>query len=244
MAKPSRKILIACGLLREAKLLSGPNILCVPGGGDAARLEAALEARAAEASMILSCGIAGALDPALKVGDVVAYSPNKPLPFRGGVGGGAVPASASLADSPHPNPSPEEEGLAMAFPGAQSGPIIGQDHIAASVAEKAALHAQTGALAVDMETHIAARVAARHGLPFAAIRVISDTAHEALPPAAMVGMKPDGSMALGKVLASLARNPVQLPALIRTGRHAEVSFRVLGEVGVRLREFVATTAAL
>ena len=234
-------ILIACGLVREAKLLSGPGIACVPGGGDAAWLEAALEASAAEASMILSCGIAGALDPALKVGDVVAYSPNKPLSFRGGDRGGAVPASGSLVDSPHPNPSPEEEGLAMAFPGAQPGLIIGQDHIAASVAEKAALHAQTGALAVDMETHIAARVAARHGLPFAAIRVISDTAHEALPPAALVGMNPDGSMALGKVLASLARTPAQLPALIRTGRNAEIAFGVLGEVGESLRELVTST---
>ena len=129
----------------------------------------------------------------------------------------------------------------MAFPGAQPGLIIGQDHIAASVAEKAALHAQTGALAVDMETHIAARVAARHGLPFAAIRVISDTAHEALPPAALVGMNPDGSMALGKVLASLARTPAQLPALIRTGRNAEIAFGVLGEVGESLRELVTST---
>ncbi|MCX8477176.1 MAG: glycine--tRNA ligase subunit beta [Sphingomonas sp.] len=35
----------------------------------------------------------------------------KPLPFRGGVGGGAVPQAASPADRPHPNPSPEGEGL-------------------------------------------------------------------------------------------------------------------------------------
>jgi len=36
----------------------------------------------------------------------------KPLPFRGGVGGGAVQHSdAVLAALPHPNPSPEGEGL-------------------------------------------------------------------------------------------------------------------------------------
>ncbi|WP_242182347.1 glycine--tRNA ligase subunit beta [Sphingomonas sp. CARO-RG-8B-R24-01] len=36
----------------------------------------------------------------------------KPLPFRGGVGGGAVPASeGQIAEPPHPNPSPEGEGL-------------------------------------------------------------------------------------------------------------------------------------
>jgi DNA replication and repair protein RecF len=35
----------------------------------------------------------------------------KPLPFRGGVGGGAVRQATSPADRPHPNPSPEGEGL-------------------------------------------------------------------------------------------------------------------------------------
>jgi tRNA (guanine37-N1)-methyltransferase len=35
----------------------------------------------------------------------------KPLPFRGGVGGGDCPSDAVFADSPHPNPSPEGEGL-------------------------------------------------------------------------------------------------------------------------------------
>ncbi len=34
-----------------------------------------------------------------------------PLPFRGGVGGGASPAGAGYGDGPHPNPSPEGEGL-------------------------------------------------------------------------------------------------------------------------------------
>ncbi len=35
----------------------------------------------------------------------------KPLPFRGGVGGGGSPIGAAFADSPHPNPSPGGEGL-------------------------------------------------------------------------------------------------------------------------------------
>ncbi|MBL0923949.1 MAG: DNA mismatch repair endonuclease MutL [Sphingomonadaceae bacterium] len=34
-----------------------------------------------------------------------------PLPFRGGVGGGAYPAGVAFAGRPHPNPSPEGEGL-------------------------------------------------------------------------------------------------------------------------------------
>ena len=108
--------------------------------------------------------------------------------------------------------------------------MTGQDRIAATVEDKRALLRRTGAIAVDMESHVAARVAARHQLPFAAIRIISDTAGEALPPAALVGMASDGGMALGAVLISLARRPAQLPALIRTGRNAGIALRELARV--------------
>jgi len=55
-------------------------------------------------------GVAG-LWPCRREGDDVVISA-KPLPFRGGVGGGAVPVSAGqIAELPHPNPSPEGEGL-------------------------------------------------------------------------------------------------------------------------------------
>ena len=75
-----------------------------------------------------------------------------------------------------------------------------------------------------MESHIAERVARERGLPFGVIRVISDGADAALPPVALVAMRPDGGIALGAVLASLARDPRQLPALLRTGRQADRHF--------------------
>ena len=108
-------------------------------------------------------------------------------------------------------------------------------------AAKAALYASTGALAVDMESHVAAAFAAEHGLPFVALRVISDGADRALPKAAQAGMKKDGGMDILAVLRELAKDPRQLPALIRTGREAEVAFQrlkllrrhdLLGRLGV------------
>ncbi len=47
------------------------------------------------------------------VGDEVRIALLKPLPFRGGVWGGAYQShrDRSLASPPHPNPSPEGEGL-------------------------------------------------------------------------------------------------------------------------------------
>ncbi len=122
-----------------------------------------------------------------------------------------------------------------------TGAIAGSDVMVVDAAAKAALHAATGALAVDMESHVAAAFAAEHGIPFAALRVISDGADRALPKAAQAGMKADGGMDVLAVVKALARDPRQLPALIRTGREAEVAFRrlallnrhdLLGRLGV------------
>jgi hypothetical protein len=111
--------------------------------------------------------------------------------------------------------------------GARLGPIAGSDIMVVDAPAKAALQAATGALAVDMESHIAARVAARRGLPFAAARTISDGSDRALPKAAQAGMRPDGGMDVGAVIAQLGRRPWELPALIRTGMEAETAFRAL-----------------
>lgn len=238
-------ILIATGLRREARLMAGPGVMVIAGGGDAARLERELEMLAGSASAILSSGLAGALDPSLKIGDVVIGS-IAPSPPRGeGWGEGErASARARTSDSaghPLPTLSLKEEGLRgmlqRSVPEAYLGLIIGSDVPIATASDKAATFSQTSALAVDMESHIAARVAARHGLPFAALRVISDAADTTLPPAALAGMRPDGGIAIGAILASLVQNPTQLPELIRTARDAEKAFGALGRVHDVLRGF-------
>ncbi len=217
-------ILVATGLHKEAGILRGPGVVVVAGGGDGVRLERELEAAAKDATAILSCGLAGALAPELKAGDIVLGE------LFPGEGRGPV-ASGPILGPGLRRGTDIVGSLGQLLPKAHIGDVTVSDTIIASIAEKRALYAKTGALAVDMESHIAARVAARHNLPFAIIRVISDSANEALPPAALVGMKPEGGMALGAVLASLARNPAQLPALIRTGIHAGRAFSELRRVG-------------
>ena len=84
--------------------------------------------------------------------------------------------------------------------------------------EKARLYRETGALTVDMESHVVAQAARRHGLKFAVLRVVSDTASANLPSAVLDGLKPDGDPNLAGVLKGLARRPRGLPGLIRLGR--------------------------
>jgi nucleoside phosphorylase len=191
-------ILVATGTALEARLMVAPDVMVIAGGGDGVRLERQLEAAAGGAKLIVSSGLAGGLDPALKPGDVI------------------LAGDAALI-----------ERLRPLLPEAKIGGVFGSDVAIGSVAAKAEARTRSGALAVDMESHIARRIAQRHGLPFLAARVISDGADHALPPAALVGMKPDGAIALGAVLASLARHPRQLPALIRTARDAETAFGAL-----------------
>ena len=211
------RLIAVTGLKREAQILAGPGVLAIPGGGRSGALEAALEAAlggaAREARGIISIGIAGALADDLSPGDWVV-------------------AESVIADGEAlPTHEAWRNGLLARLPGATAGAFLGWDAMVTDAAEKLRLRHATDAIAVDMESHVAARVAQRLGLPFAAARVISDAAGRSLPAAVTVGMRPDGGMALGPVLAALARDPRQLPGLIRTGLETERAFRALAQAG-------------
>jgi adenosylhomocysteine nucleosidase len=204
-------ILAVTGLRREARIIEGPGVTAVAGGGRAGALETALRSVATGAEAVISIGIGGALALGLWPGDWVVAT----RVIAGGVETSTDPAWTAQ--------------LATRLPGARMGSILGSDAMLTQAVEKQAAHQRWQALAVDMESHIALRVARSLGLPFAAVRVISDSADRDLPAAVKVGMKPDGGMALGAVLWALARDPVQLAALIRTGRDAQRAFRALAD---------------
>ena len=239
-------ILVATGLKREARLLAGPGLRVAAGGGDTARLERELEAAAAGAEAVISMGLCGALDAELGPGDWVVATDVITRSSR------RMPGSRSNGPGPA-GEAPTADGLVQydLGPGirrderrydcdpvwgaslarqlkARTGPMFASDEMLADADAKRAAHAQTSALAVDMESHVAAAVATRHGLPFAVARVVSDAADRSLPKAAQAGMAADGSMDIAAVLIALARDPRQLPALIRVGGEAEAAFRALG----------------
>jgi hopanoid-associated phosphorylase len=152
---------------------------------------------------VISFGVAGGLCPTLKSGDVVVATE---------VMAGDSRWLAGLALS--------EELIAGTGLGRRrvvQGGLAGVEELVAAQAGKAALHLETGAIAVDMESHIAAAYAAEAGLPFAALRVVSDPAGRALPALAAGAIKANGEIDLRKVLRGLARNPLTLRALVSTG---------------------------
>jgi nucleoside phosphorylase len=89
--------------------------------------------------------------------------------------------------------------------------------------EKRSLFDLTGALAVDMESHVAGAIASAHGLPFAVCRAIVDPAWRTLPSAATAGLRDDGHTAIAPILRELLRQPSQLGALLRLAGDARAA---------------------
>jgi hopanoid-associated phosphorylase len=202
-------ILAVCGLKREAQIAGGPGVVAVAGGGDAEGLAKKLNALHGDITGVISIGIGGGLSPHLQVGDVVI--------------GERVLAGSDVFRCDNL----WRVALAAKIPAAHQGPIAASMTVLDDAQAKAKLYERTGALAVDMESELAARFAAARNLKLAVLRVISDDATHTLPPAACAAMTPDGGIALGRVLWSVMKNPLQLPALIRTGRTSEKAFAEL-----------------
>ncbi len=241
-------ILIATGMKREAKALAHDGVTVVVGGTDPERLEAELEAGvAAGATAILSMGLAGALAPRMAVGDWVVgtISPTGMERREWSVGAGATRREAKpLGQAPSRKAEASRAWInrvAAVLPGAVVGRIHADGSMIVTAQQKEDLHFSTRACACDMESHIAARVAERHDLPFAVARVISDAADRTLPRAAQVAMGPDGGIRIGAVLLAILCRPWQLPALVgvaldagRAMRRLARGYDMLGRAGFGL----------
>jgi adenosylhomocysteine nucleosidase len=199
-----RPVLIVTGLVQEARIAAGPGMTVICSSSDPQQLRALLTVfDPTTIRGVISFGVAGGLDPSLKSGDVVVATE---------VLAGDTRWLAGLALN--------EQLIASVALGRRRvvrGGLAGVEQVIAARAGKAALWSETGASAVDMESHIAADYAAKAGLPFAALRVISDPATRALPALAMDAIKPNGNIDLRKVLRGVARNPSSLHALVSTG---------------------------
>jgi hopanoid-associated phosphorylase len=221
-------VIAVTGMAFEAKIVRGEGIEVVY-AARADLLERALSAAVARGCIgIISFGTAGGLAPDLEPGAVIiAQAVDGPL--------GTVATDADWSAR-----------LAAALSATPLGARVHRGRMAGVAApltgaeEKAALHRSSGALAVDMESHIAGAIAAAHGVPFAVCRAIVDPAWRSLPSAATAGLRDDGSTAIAPILRELLKQPSQLGPLLRVAGDARAARTAL----VQARHALGAAGAL
>jgi adenosylhomocysteine nucleosidase len=209
-------VLAVTCLAFEARIAAGDGVrvFCASERhGLLARIEAAA---AAGCSGIVSFGVAGGLDPALVAGDLI------------------IASSVVTDQSRYRADEAWARALLAALPGSVHAEISGADVPIADTGDKLALRGSHRTAAVDTESHIAAAVAARRGVPFAAVRVVLDPAHRSLPPAALVPLRRDGSADVRAVLGSVRRDLAQVPNLLRIVADASLAWSRLARGRRRL----------
>ncbi|WP_258002122.1 phosphorylase [Burkholderia sp. WAC0059] len=211
----------------EARIARGPGVEVVF-AARADLLERALAAALSRgASGVISFGTAGGLAPDLAPGTLIVAEA-----VEGPFGRADTDAQWSQRLAAALETSPLAGRVRRGVEAAVVAPLTG-------AADKQALFRSTGALAVDMESHLAAAAAAARGLPFAVCRAIVDPAWRSLPAAATAGLRDDGSTSVWPILRELVRDPAQLGALLRLAADARAARaalvearRVLAQAGV------------
>lgn len=155
--------------------------------------------------VVLTCGFAGALDPALKLGDIVFD-----------------------ADDGFPLAS------ALRAAGAKPGRFHCSDRVATTPTEKAQLRATSGADVVEMESSVIRSICRERGIPSATVRVISDAADESLPLDFNALMTADYQMHFGRLAWQLVRNPGKIPELMRFQKRVSFAAQRLAETLVKV----------
>lgn len=180
------------------------------GMGTAAATEATRWALASPADICISSGFAGALNPELAVGAVLA-------------GRLILRAERELAvASDHQLLAVAQEAGAR-----QVSRFLTSEHLIADAAQKVALAGEADA--VEMESFVILAEAARHGVRAAAIRSVSDSASYSLPYDFDQARDARGQIKIGALMNQVMHQPQRLPALLRFARDCRFAARELAD---------------
>jgi hopanoid-associated phosphorylase len=209
---------VITGLARESACFEifppkdRPRLACAGARPDAARA-AAQRLVDQGCGALVSFGLAGALDPELRVGTIVLAS-----------------EVASSFGAAYATDEAWRVRLAQKLGDqipAVTGRLAGVDQPVCSAAAKAALRDGLGAIACDMESHAVADVAFARGVPFLVFRVIGDGADQAVPPWLSGAIDEHGWPRIGAILARLVRHARDCGAVWALARDSARALAVL-----------------
>ena len=205
--------------MSELALLGEGSLLALGGIGRVAAAAAAQALVDAGVSALMTFGMAGGLDPKLTPGSVV-------IPCELLSSDGARYAACSAW---------REQVAAAVGPwcAVTEGNLLTSSHALETPADKAEAFRTTGAAAVDMESAVVAQIAAKHNLPFIAVRVIVDTAADVLP-RAVVAASRAGRVRFARLIGGLILAPREIGSLIRLAQRYRIAMRSLSAIGAHL----------
>ena len=189
--------------------------------------------------LLLTCGFAGGLNPALPAGTVAfsveqesSTSPNAP-PTPRTEGSGTADVRARF-------PSREVKGVlaqnAAALPallsaaGAKPARFHCADRVVGTAEEKRLLWRNTGADAVEMESDVIRAICFERGIPSATVRVISDPANEDLPLDFNRLMDAQQNLSYGRLAMALLTSPGKIGALLKLQKQTRTAAEILAQV--------------
>jgi adenosylhomocysteine nucleosidase len=170
----------------------------------ALRATSMAELSSSKLEAVVSVGVCGALQPSLPEGEIV-------------LGSNVLAVDSGESFPCHP---------VTCHHAPRNGPIASLDRVL-SAKDKQSL-AETGAIAVEMESAGVARRAQTANLPFCCVKVVSDRADEDFVIDFNLMRTSEGRFSRGKIISYALKHPAVVPHLFSVKRRAEKAGGVLG----------------
>jgi len=202
-------------ILRKTQNYSQSEIICVGTQKGSAYTEANKLVKNG-CSVLISFGLAGALDPKLAAGDLI-------IPKS------VADAEANIFKSDYDLQRKMVNHFSKHF-NVSEGKLFGSEAIIWSIREKKRIFQIHKATTVDMESLGVARAATENNCPFLIVRAISDTANQDLPIKSLASVGLNGSINPGNILKDLTKNLNETPSLLRLAYNSHKAFLRLNNV--------------